>query len=192
MILVFDTETTGTIDKGATFKPLSGFPNLVQIAWNIYTNEGKLISSQSYIIKPIGFTNPKTASDIHGITTEDAIKDGVDSKRIMQLFNKDVNKATVLVAHNFRFDSKIVMAESIRVGDYCPIFDKKKEVFDTMVKYKNLSKNKFKNGAKKFPKLRDLYYTIFNKYFENEHNALADVEACADIYFKLKSNIWKY
>lgn len=186
MILVFDTETTGIIEKGASFKPLNGFPNLVQIAWNVYTDNGNLLSSQSYIIKPDGYIIPESATKIHGITTEDAIKNGIDSSRVMKLFNEDVNKATKLIAHNFRFDSKIVMAESIRVDQYCPIFSKKKEIIDTMVKYKKYSKNKFKNGTSMFPKLKDLYYTVFGKYFNNAHDALADVNACADCYFKLR------
>lgn len=186
MILVFDTETTGTIQKGATFKPLNGFPNLVQIAWNTYTNEGKLLSTQSYIIKPYGYTIPKTATAIHGITTEMAIKDGKESKSIMKLFNRDIDKASILIAHNFRFDSKIVMAESIRVNLYCAIFNKSKTIIDTMIRYKEYSKNEYKNKKKKYPKLIDLYKTVFGTEFDNAHDALADVNACANIYFKLR------
>lgn len=186
MYLVFDTETTGLIEKGATFKPLKGFPRIVQIAWNVYSKEGVLISTQSHIIKPKGFKIPKTASKVHGITTKEALKYGVDSKYVMRLFNNSVNKASVLLAHNFRFDSKIVMSESIINDQYCSIFSKEKEVIDTMLRYKKFVGVKFSNGAYRFPTLKDLYFKVFGEHFKNAHNATADVEATAKCYFKLK------
>ena len=184
MYLIFDTETTGIIEKGANFKPLKGFPRIVQIAWNTYTENGKLISSQSYIIKPEGFEIPKTATKIHGITNKQALKVGLPSKYVMKLFINALNKADTLVAHNFRFDGRVVMAECIKNNLYCPVYQRK--VIDTMLEYKKYVGKKFKNGAYKFPKLKDLYSKVFGKEFEDQHNALADVNATAKVFFKLK------
>lgn len=184
MYLVFDTETTGPIEKGATFKPLKGFPRIVQIAWNTYTSNGKLISSQSFIIKPEGFKIPKSATKIHGITNKQAKKEGLPSKYVMQMFVNALNKTKVVVGHNVSFDSRVVMAECIENKLYCPIFQRDK--FDTMKEYKNYVKATNKNGKIKFPKLDELYYKVFKKHFDNQHNASADVNATAECFFKLK------
>ena len=77
MFLTFDSETTG-LPKN--FKaPLSdsdNWPRLVQLAWQINDNKGKLKSNKSYIIKPQGFTIPYNSEKVHGISTEIALKEG--------------------------------------------------------------------------------------------------------------------
>ncbi|GAG81881.1 unnamed protein product, partial [marine sediment metagenome] len=40
----------------------------------------------------------------------------------------------------------------------------------------------------KYLKLTDLYFYFNNKPFEGQHNALKDVEACANCYFNLVSS----
>ena len=46
---------------------------MVQIAWLTFDNDGNKIDSKDYIIKPIGYTIPTEASNLHGITTERAM-----------------------------------------------------------------------------------------------------------------------
>lgn len=38
----------------------------------------------------------------------------------------------------------------------------------------------------KYPKLDELYYKLFNKHFNNQHDAMADVQAAYDCYYELK------
>ena len=40
-------------------------------------------------------------------------------------------------------------------------------------------------GGYKYPKLGELYYKLFNKHFNNQHNAMADVEATYECYKEL-------
>jgi len=61
---------------------------LVQLAWLLYENNGKLLSEGNYIIRPNGFTIPKAASSIHGITTEKALAHGDELEMVMQEFVK--------------------------------------------------------------------------------------------------------
>ena len=42
---------------------------MVQIAWQLHDDEGKLIENQDYIIKPEGYDIPLTTR-IHGISTK--------------------------------------------------------------------------------------------------------------------------
>jgi DNA polymerase III alpha subunit (gram-positive type) len=55
MYLVFDTETTGLpLNYNAPLSDSDNWPRMVQIAWQLHDEEGKLIENQDYIIKPEG------------------------------------------------------------------------------------------------------------------------------------------
>jgi DNA polymerase-3 subunit alpha len=56
MYLVFDTETTGLPQNfNAPLSDSDNWPRMVQIAWQLHDEEGKLIENQDYIIKPEGY-----------------------------------------------------------------------------------------------------------------------------------------
>ena len=55
-----------------------------------------------------------------------------------------------------------------------------------MLNTKNLLKIPMKYSSNfKSPKLIELYQYLFKEEFDEQHNALADVNACAKCYFKL-------
>ena len=84
MYLFFDTETTGLPRTyRASIKDLENWPRVVQLAWLMYSNSGKLLSENDYIIKPEGFMIPKEATKIHGITTKKALADGNDLSLVL-------------------------------------------------------------------------------------------------------------
>ena len=57
MYLFFDTETTGLPrNSHASIKELENWPRVVQLAWLTYSNTGKLLSENDYIIKPSSIT----------------------------------------------------------------------------------------------------------------------------------------
>ncbi len=115
MYLFFDTETTGLPQNyKAPATDLDNWPRMVQIAWQHYTKDGRLLDSKVYIIKPEGYKIPKEASDVHGITTEKAINEGFDLCWILNEFREMMLKSDTLVAHNISFDEKILAAEFIR------------------------------------------------------------------------------
>ena len=71
MFLTFDSETTGLPKNfNAPISDSNNWPRLVQLAWQINNNEGKLISNKAFIIKPKDFTIPYNSEKIHGISTE--------------------------------------------------------------------------------------------------------------------------
>lgn len=75
MFLIFDTETTGL--PGNWNAPLTDFnnwPRVVQLAWRLHDNTGKLLSAKSVIIRPDGFAIPFNAEKVHGISTDRALK----------------------------------------------------------------------------------------------------------------------
>jgi len=193
MFLIFDTETTGLPrDYKAPLSDSDNWPRVVQIAWQLHDVTGNLISANSIIVKPNGFTIPFNAAQVHGITTERAIAEGHDLQGVMNEFVEAVKQTKYLCGHNLEFDLSIVGAEFIRLG--MSDFFEGKPVIDT----KNDDVTEFcaipggRGGKFKWPKLEELYVKLFNQGFEAAHNAAFDVQATAKAFFELlKRNILK-
>lgn len=184
MYVFFDTETTGLPRSWkAPVQQVNNWPRLVQIAWLIYDEAGNLLSEDQFIIKPNGFTIPKEASNVHGITTERAIAEGVDLMGVLHSFNEDISKNKVLVAHNMSFDEKIIGAEFIRNDITSDLFNQ--ERFCTMLASVNFCRIPGNYGFK-WPKLSELHIKLFGVDFEAAHDAMADIQATAKCFWELK------
>ena len=184
--LFFDTETTGLPrDWNAPVSDSDNWPRIVQISWVIYKNGAK-ISSSDFIIKPEGFRIPTESSNIHGITTEHAEKEGVSLQMVLTEFQNLVEQVDFIVAHNISFDEKIVGAEFIRKN--MPDVLESKKTICTMEKSTNFCAIPSPNGYNdyKWPKLSELYVKLFNTEFEDSHNSLADVNATAKCFWEMK------
>ena len=98
MYLIFDTETTGIPhNKTAPISDLDNWPRVVQLAWQLHDNKGKLLSQQNYIIKPEGFDIPYKAEQVHGISTKRALAEGHDMITVLDAFLKDLKSTSRLV-----------------------------------------------------------------------------------------------
>ena len=125
MFLFFDTETNGLPKNWkAPVTDLNNWPRLVQLAWILYDSGGNEIDREDQIIKPVGFTIPPEASAIHGISTERALKEGIDLHICLGQFNTQLERALNLVAHNISFDEKIMGVEFLRIGTANPVSSK--------------------------------------------------------------------
>lgn len=177
MYLFFDTETTG-LSKGAD--------RIIQIAWIVTDSVFNVKDEISEIIKPDGFSIPLSATAIHGITTAEAIRRGEHIRDVLLRLSNVAPKVTLLVAHNMSFDLAFLRAEFKRAGLAFP-FEKTK-LYCTMVNTTNLVRLPKFNGNKghKWPKLQELHWYLFNKYFDNDHDAQADAKACMKCFIELK------
>lgn len=185
MYLFFDTETTGLPKNfNAPETDVDNWPRMVQLAYVAYETEADLISEANYIIRPNGFTIPKQASDVHGIITERAIREGTSLDRVLDDFDYLVKQANYLVAHNINFDKKIVGAEMIRSGMENSVYWKKK--ICTMRSSTSYCGIKNARGGTKWPKLSELHIKLFGEDFEDAHDALADIRATARCFWELK------
>ena len=184
MYLLFDTETTG-LPKNykAPVTDTNNWPRMVQIAWLTFDNDGNKIDSKDYIIKPIGYTIPTEASNLHGITTERAMAEGEDLDKVLSIFSEVIAKTDYLVAHNISFDEKIVGAEFVRKNFKTKWFSKKQ--ICTMQASTNYCELPGKYGYK-WPNLSELHIKLFGVDFELAHNAAADIDATAKCFWKLK------
>jgi DNA polymerase III subunit epsilon len=201
MYLFFDTETTGLPKSWkAPVSDLGNWPHIVQIAWALFDEDGTQLALRDYMIKPEGFVIPESATAIHGISTEKALKEGRPIAEVLKEFSAVVREAACLVAHNLDFDEKMVRVELLRQGmpDVLqsvpiPINRSKAEVGAVPTQQKICT---MKNSTKyckipgpygdKWPKLSELHIKLFDADFEDQHNAASDVLCCAKCFFELR------
>ena len=204
MILFFDTETTG-IRKG-------GFiPRVVQIGALLTDNEGKTVGELNLLLIPDGFQNiPIEASNVHGFSTEHVKKYGVDRYMGLSAFFAMMEQADVVVAHNAEYDMDLLSIEidyyandhndPTAVAVWAEIFEEAKpKVFCTMLNTRDLMKLPLSEAQASFfkdkgidqqyknPRLQEAHIHYMGYDFEGAHDAMADVRACKDVYFKLHS-----
>lgn len=185
MILFFDTETTGLPKNWkAPVTDLNNWPRMVQLAYLLFDTNGNKISGGDYIIKPNGFTIPNDASQIHGISNERAIRDGVQLESVLKEFETLIGQATFIVAHNISFDEKIVGAEFLRCNMPNSLDSKRK--ICTMESSTNFCAIDGPYGYK-WPKLSELHHKLFKTNFEEAHNAAVDITATAKCFWELTS-----
>jgi len=186
MHLFFDTETTGLPKNWrAPITDSDNWPRLVQLAWIATDDGGKILSGQNQIIKPEGFTIPEPAAKVHGITTEKAIKEGINLKDALSEFANSLFASEILIAHNINYDINIIGAEFFRKQIKNNLAEIEK--FCTMQTATNFCQIPHANGyGYKWPKLTELHTKLFDQGFDNAHDALSDVKACAKCFFEMK------
>ena len=186
MFLIFDTETTGLPKRwDAPISDLNNWPRVVQLAWQLHDEDGSLVSNKTHVIKPVDFDIPFESEKVHGISTLLATQIGEKIQTVFSEFLKDLSSASYIVGHNLKFDINVVSSELYRLDIENQLLNKK--VLDTCTENTaNVCKLPGgKSGKFKFPTLVELYENLFNKQFENAHNASADVEANAMVFFEL-------
>lgn len=186
MYLIFDTETTGLPkDWKLDFTHTENWPRLVQLAWQLHDETGKLLTNKNYIVKPDGFDIPFAVAKVHGITTERANRDGHDLKFVLEEFHNDLKLSKYNVGHNIEFDINVTASEYFRLGDIEPLVTKLASI-DT----KNVSTDWCaipggRGGKFKWPTLTELHKKLFGEGFADAHDAAYDVDATARCFFGL-------
>ena len=202
MILFFDTETTG-IRKG-------GFiPRVVQIGALLTDNQGKTVGELNLLLLPDGFQNiPIEASNVHGFSTDFVKNHGVDRYMGLSAFFAMMEQADTVVAHNAEYDMDLLQIETDYYKDihndaqastiWQSILSEAK-VFCTMLNSREILKLPLSEAQASFfkdkgidqqyknPRLEEAHIHFMGYNFEGAHDAMADVRACKDVYFKLHS-----
>lgn len=180
-ILIFDTETTGLPQRNEP--DINKQPRIVQFAGII----GELRADGSWkkeeeiniLINP-GIPIPMTVSSIHWIYDID-VKNKPSAEEVMPEILKKMNEVDFIVAHNLKFDEELVKLEVTRLKmkwltlDYMPQGKICTMVAGTPIC--KLAKPSWAPGYKP-PKLQELFYFLFKKYFKWAHDAMVDVKAC--------------
>ena len=184
--LFFDTETTGlpVMDNISAELCPGNWPRLVQLSWILTDDCGNVLKEMNKYVIPEGFAIPAEAVAIHGISTAYARYWGERLERVLHVFNKSLRMADYVVCHNSWFDTNVIIGEMIRENISCDMH--KKVHICTMLSGTDLCAIEYGwYGEYKWPKLQELYYELFHKYFDDSHNAMADVRALVDCFWEM-------
>jgi len=189
-IFVFDTETTGFINKKDP--NLDNQPQVIQFAWILWDltennewvwewKEEKRVDILINPEKPIPFASSQV-HHLYDIDMKWKKNFSEQYKEILEL----INTPDIIVGHNIEYDENMVKLELRRLEkeyEYKP-----KQVVCTMNSSTDFCKlPKRDENAKGFkrPKLGELHKVLFKEYFIWAHDAMVDVEATLKSFIEL-------
>lgn len=184
-IFVFDTETTGFINKKTD--DLDAQPKIVQFAgieWELKDWIFKEIKEINILINP-EIPIPFWASQVHHIYDVDVKNEAPIKEKIDEIISY-INESDVIVWHNIEYDEDVVKIELKRLNmeyKYNP-----KQVICTMKTTVDFCAIKWNWERFKYPKLGELHKKLFWKYFIWAHDAMFDVKATLKCFLELEKN----
>lgn len=186
-ILVFDTETTGFINKKEL--NLDAQPYIIQFAgilWELQNWEYKEIWRKDILIKP-PIPIPYWASQVHHIYDIDVKDSPVMKDQIEEMMNF-LSQADIIIGHNIEYDESMIKLELKRLEKlhlYAP-----NQVLCTMKTTVDYCALQWNWARFKYPKLWELHKKLFGEYFVGAHDAMVDVEATLKCFLELeKQNV---
>jgi ParB/RepB/Spo0J family partition protein len=190
LILCFDTETTGIPNRPKKFDTY--FPpdqthqyngaRIVQISWQLFTANGATAAPPvTYYIRPDGWKISDDNRRFHGITNEICISKGRNFSDVGIEFLAALKCTSMVIGHNTNFDIHTTASEFYRHGQ-------PEAAIELMAKTRGCTMTKGSQLAtldRRNPDLTTLYEHLFGRKFENAHTATADMQATAEIWFRL-------
>jgi DNA polymerase-3 subunit epsilon len=175
-ILFFDTETSDLPD----YRSVAGShqPHVVQLA--AILADGEKQETLSTLIQPQGWSIHPKAQATHGISAGQALAQGIPIAQAVEQFDALLRQADLAVAHNIRFDRLLMDSEYLRLGRTAAW----PSMFCTMVTCTDILKIPNFKGYK-WPTLDKTYRHFFQRPLAKAHDALADAQACKDIFREL-------
>lgn len=185
-ILVWDVETTGIpVSYDAPVSDVYNWPRVIQLAYELFWEDGTTIDKKCELIKPDGWKIPtaKFWQD-NGFFTEINEEHGVPIQSMLIQFKQVAEAADTIVSHNLGYDYPITACEMFRYGVK---LDKKPKKFCTKLASTDVCKIPGYKGRYKWPTLQEAHKILFGKDFDGAHDAGADVGACKAVYLRLKA-----
>lgn len=191
--IVYDTETSGPpLFSEPSEDPRQ--PHIVQLAAQLVCLDTRnVLESMDVIIKPNGWTIPKEVSDIHGITTERALAEGIDEAVALTQFLA-MWQQRMRIAHNESFDARIIRIAQSRFGyDETQLALWKggkalctQRMATPLMKIPPTPKMRAAGFSKfKSANLQEAHQFFCGSKFDDAHSAMADVNACRAVYFAI-------
>lgn len=164
---VFDLETTGLV--------LSEARIVTACAVELDANGNVVGKNQEWLANP-GIEIPTAASDVHGVTTEIARRDGADPavvvSQIIETLHSFFSRGLPVVAYNAPYDFTILHYEALRHG-LTPL--KLGAIIDPLVIDK--FKDKYRKGKRRLENAAEFYRVELS----DAHNATADAIAAGRV-----------
>jgi DNA polymerase-3 subunit epsilon len=164
-IVVFDTETTGLVLSEA---------RIVTACVAEIDENGQVVSNIDEWLANPGIDIPAAAANVHGVTTEVAIRDGRPSKEVVAEIIDTVRgyleKGIPVVAYNAPYDFTILHYEALRHG-LQPLDLAGMPILDPLVLDKKTER--YRKGKRNLETVAGLY----SVKLDDAHNATADAVA---------------
>lgn len=196
-VLVFDTETTGLIQKSllpVQLNHLDSYPYITQLSAVLYDVDNQKVKRvfNTYVKIPDHVEIPEIVQQLTGINREKC-NGGMEIGEALATFQRMYAKCDAIVAHNMWFDSRMIRIESMRnkfpklLGAFyqSPDGGQNKSIHCTMMRGMEFC------NLNKFIKLSALYEILFAEdanQFEL-HNSLVDTMVCLRCYLKIFCNL---
>lgn len=163
--MVFDTETTGLVLTDA---------RIVTACVAELDEQGKVVSDIGEWLANPGIEIPSAAANVHGVTTEIAIRDGRPAKEvvaeIIEVLRGYLNQGVPVVAYNAPYDFTILHYEALRHG-LKPLDLEGMPILDPLVLDKKTER--YRKGKRNLETVAGLYQVKL----DDAHNATADAVA---------------
>lgn len=187
--LFYDTETQG-IPLWKEPSDSEGQPHIVQVAGLLVDEQRTVIGDVNLIVKPDGWVIPEEVAEIHGITTERAMDEGVPEKEALECLIDLWQRCGLRVGHDQSFDARIIrialkrhMNADQELSDRWR--DAPKACTGLLSKPICCLPQRNRYGWK-MPKLSEAYEHFMGKPLEGGHEAMTDARACMEIYFAIQ------
>lgn len=173
MYLILDTETTGVPDFTAP-ADAEGQPLVASLAMIFCDRELNVQAEWSTLIRPEGWIMPAEAGAINGLTTERLMAEGIPMLIPAMVYAAAVDDGRTVVAHNQRFDTKMMRGELRRHG-----------LNDRYAKTKTICTMGHGRKVCSGGRLSVVYNDLCGEFLTDPHKALGDARACLAILRKL-------
>lgn len=185
MYLAIDTETTGTHDNA----------EIAQLALLLFDKDRRIMGEFKSLIRPDGWTMSDETAAWHAaqgstVSMDNCIRFGLGLQSGLMLFNKWCSFASVLIAHNVKYDmGRLKFAakkRDIELFAHQKTFCTQEEATPIMQMPPTERMIKFGHGNKfKTPSLKEAYAHFVGGEFNGAHDAMADVKAAAAVAFEI-------
>lgn len=177
-IMFLDTETSGLPKDWDN--PNEDWPYVIQLSWIVYSKEGVLIKEEDHYIYDERIVIDPESESIHHITKTILQERGEKRLKVLKNLLRDMREYNpLLVGHLIEFDKQMLSVALQRAGlkntlDRYPAYCTMK----TNAHYMRLTNHHY-------PKLNELYWSLFGRDMPDQHNALSDCRATAACFFEL-------
>lgn len=177
MYLVLDTETTGLPDHRQAADAV-GQPRVASVAMIFCDGDLNIEAEYFSLIRPDGWIMPPHVTAINGLSTELLTTRGGPILLPLLLYGAAIMQGRIVVAHNPRFDAKLMRGELRRAGlcDYYMVT----RTIDTVPWARTLCSN---------GRLTTAYRELCGQVIDGAHTALADARACREVLLALRARL---
>lgn len=204
ILLGFDTETTHLVNFKLPSEDPSQ-PYITELAAKLVVEDTReVVGSMNVLIQPQGWVIGQEASDMTGITMAQLERYGVPLAQALEMFVAMWRLADLRVAHNEPFDNRIMRiafkrdevfaAEMVGTEEFADHW-KAAPAFCTQTnstKILNLPPTEKMVARKmkgpKSPNLGEAYRYFTGRDMVGAHRAMADVDACLEVYFGIQDH----